>query len=137
MDAIDTLHPAIELPDSRFDDFATVGAPLLIADNACAHEFVLGPAAPASWRSLDLARHPVAAAVAGKIEREGSGAAVLGDPRIALTWLVNELSGLGIPLVDGQVVTTGTSMAPLPIDRGDRVSADFGVLGVVALRLAG
>ncbi len=76
-------------------------------------------------------------AVAGKIEREGSGAAVLGDPRIALTWLVNELSGLGVPLEDGQVVTTGTSMLPLPINRGDRVSADFGALGIVALHLVG
>jgi 2-keto-4-pentenoate hydratase len=137
LDAVDTLHPAIELPDSRFVDFAMVGAPLLIADNACAHEFVLGPAAPASWRSLDLARHPVSGAVAGKIEREGSGVAVLGDPRIALTWLVNELSGLGVRLEDGQVVTTGTSMLPLPINRGDQVSADFGALGIVALHLVG
>ena len=43
--AVATLHPAIEVPDSRFDDFTIVGAPQLIADNACAHLFVLGPAA--------------------------------------------------------------------------------------------
>src|SRR5688572_17600905 len=41
--AVATLHPAIEVPDSRFDDFTIVGAPQLIADNACAHLFVLGP----------------------------------------------------------------------------------------------
>ena len=35
--AVATLHPAIEVPDSRFDDFTIVGAPQLIADNACAH----------------------------------------------------------------------------------------------------
>src|SRR5690349_15953396 len=54
--AVATLHPAIEVPDSRYDDAATVGAPQLIADNACAHDFVLGPAAPVPWRALDLAR---------------------------------------------------------------------------------
>ena len=44
LDAVDTLHPAIEIPDSRFADFVSAGAAQIIADNACAHLFVLGPA---------------------------------------------------------------------------------------------
>ena len=40
--AVDGLHPAIEIPDSRFHNFASVGEEHLIADNACAHEFVIG-----------------------------------------------------------------------------------------------
>ncbi|HXD75711.1 MAG TPA: hypothetical protein VN628_18320, partial [Vicinamibacterales bacterium] len=55
--AVAALHPAIEVPDSRYDDFTIVGAPQLIADNACAHHFVLGPPAPDSWRAVDLAAH--------------------------------------------------------------------------------
>ena len=117
--AVATLHPAIEVPDSRYDDFASVGAPQLIADNACAHLFVLGPATRADWRAMDLARHRVVGSVAGKTEREGRGANVLGDPGLALTWLVNELSRLGIPLRAGQVVTTGTCVTPLPVSEGD------------------
>src|SRR5882757_1551637 len=54
LDAVDTLHPAIEIPDSRFADFVSAGAPQIIADNACAHLFVLGPATTANWRALDL-----------------------------------------------------------------------------------
>jgi 2-keto-4-pentenoate hydratase len=96
--AVETLHPAIEIPDSRFDDFTIVGAPQLIADNACAHYFVLGPATSAPWRDLDLVEHTVTGSIAGGESREGRGANVLGDPRVALAWLVNELSGLGIPL---------------------------------------
>ena len=42
LDAVDTLHPAIEIPDSRFSDFVGAGAEQIIADNACAHLFVLG-----------------------------------------------------------------------------------------------
>ena len=129
--AVDTLHPAIEIPDSRFEDFTIVGAPQLIADNACAHYFVLGPAAPDRWRSIDLGEHTVIGAIAGKSTREGRGANVLGDPRIALTWLVNELSGLGIPLSIGQLVTTGTCLVPLEIAPGDHMTADFGILGAV------
>ncbi len=135
--AVGSLHPAIEIPDSRFIDFAHVGELALISDNACAHEFVLGPAAPEAWRNIDLAAHPVRASVAGKLERDGSGANVLGDPRIALTWLVNEVSGLGITIKAGEVVTTGTTATPLPIAPGDSVQADFGALGSVRLRFVG
>ena len=90
--AVATLHPAIEIPDSRFEDFAVVGAPQLIADNACAHLFVLGPEAPVDWRKKDLAGHTAVGRVTGRIERLGKGANVLDDPRLALTWLANELS---------------------------------------------
>jgi len=133
--AVATLHPAIELPDSRFDDFTIVGAPQLIADNACAHYFVLGDAAPDSWRTVDLVEHRVLGDVQGKLQREGKGANVLGDPRVALTWLVNELSGLSLTLDAGQVVTTGTCLVPLAIESGDHVRMDFGALGAVEVRL--
>ena len=135
LDAAGALHPAIEIPDSRYDDFTIVGAPQLIADNACAHLFVLGPEAPASWRDIDLVEHAVTASIDGRVTREGRGANVLGDPRVALTWLVNELSGLGLTLKAGEVVTTGTCLTPLPIAPGDAVSADFGVLGRVSAGL--
>ena len=132
--AVSTLHPAIEVPDSRFDDFTIVGAPQLIADNACAHQFVLGPAADVDWRALDLVEHR-ATGMAGELTREGKGANVLGDPRIALAWLANELSGLGLTLKAGEVVTTGTCLVPLPVQAGVDVSMDFGVLGRVATRI--
>lgn len=131
--AVAALHTGLELPDSRFADFVRAGEAQLLADDACAHQFVLGPAAPEVWRELDLSTHAVHAQVAGAggrgYARSGSGAAVLGDPRVALTWLVNELGALGIPLSAGQFVTTGTCMVPLELEPGDRVRADYGVLG--------
>ena len=136
LDAVESLHPAIEVPDSRYDDFVSVGAPQLIADNACAHDFVLGPATTAPWRSMDLIEHPVKGIVAGKLERDGKGINVLGDPRVALTWIANELSQLGIALKAGQVVTTGTCVIPLPIAPGDAVVADFGPIGRLDIRFA-
>jgi 2-keto-4-pentenoate hydratase len=131
--SVATLHPAIEVPDSRYVDFTAVGAPQLIADNACAHHFVLGPAAPDAWRSIDLAAHRVVGSVAGRLEHEGIGANVLGDPREALTWLVNELSRLNLTVQAGQVVTTGTCLVPLPIAPGDGVTCDFGGIGAVGV----
>lgn len=132
MDHVAALHPAVEVPDSRFEPFEAAGAPQLIADNACAHDFLLGEASPAEWRTFNLATHEVAGAIDGDPIR-GSGANVLGDPRIALTWLVNELSQYGATLRAGEGVTTGTCVVPIRIREGSRLSGDFGVLGSVAV----
>jgi 2-keto-4-pentenoate hydratase len=132
LDAVDTLHPAIEIPDSRFADFAGAGEAQLIADNACAHLFVLGPATTADWRAMDLIEHRPVITMRGE-NFVGHGRNVLGDPRVALTWLANELRQLGINLKAGRVVTTGTCHPPLPIKAGDFCAMDFGVLGKVSV----
>jgi 2-keto-4-pentenoate hydratase len=134
LERVGSLHPAVEIPDTRLDEFAHVGAEQLIADNACAHSFALGAASPAIWRTIDLSVHPVSATLLGNPPRHGSGSNVLGDPRVALAWLVNELSRHHTPLLAGQVVTTGTCMVPIPVREQDHLSADFGVLGRVELQ---
>lgn len=131
--AVDILHPAIEIPDSRFIDFAGAGEAQLIADNACAHLFVLGAATSANWRAMDLVEERPQIALRGE-RYVGHGKNVLGDPRVALAWLANELRGLGITLRAGEVVTTGTCHPPLPIQAGDHFAVDFGVLGKVSVR---
>ena len=131
-----SLHPAIELPDSRFADFEHAGMAQLIADNACAHRFVLGTPAPHTWREMDLAAHPGRVFRGGVLAEEGLGRNVLGDPRIALTWLANELSRLGLTLKAGQVVTTGTCAKPLAIAQSDRIEGDLGVLGRVSVTIS-
>ncbi|MCP3372430.1 2-keto-4-pentenoate hydratase [Bradyrhizobium cajani] len=133
--AVDSLHPAIEIPDSRFADFAGAGEAQLIADNACAHLFVLGEATSANWRAMDLVEERPEITLRGQ-RYIGHGKNVLGDPRIALAWLANELRGLGITLRAGEVVTTGTCHPPLPIQAGDHLVADFGVLGKVSVGFA-
>ena len=135
--AVGSLHPAIEIPDSRFENFATVGEAQLIADNACAHEFILGPAAEADWRAIDLSQHKVTIEAVGGEVHDGIGANVLGDPRDALLWLVQEVTGLGLTIEAGQVVTTGTCAEPLDIEPGDEVIADFGALGDVNVSFDG
>jgi 2-keto-4-pentenoate hydratase len=133
LDAVESLHPAIEVPDSRYNNFARVGAPQLIADTACACWFVLGRATSEDWRARDLANHSVTAHKNGQSAGTGSGANVLGDPRIALTWIANELRTFGEGLRAGDIVTTGTCVAPVPVAPGDGVRADFGDFGDVTL----
>ena len=141
MAAVASLHPAIEIPDSRFTHYEKLGALQLICDNACAHAFYLGAPSTADWRAMDLSKQVTAgqvldAAGAQKLQWPGSGANVLGDPRIALAWLANELSAHGVTLRTGQVVTTGTCVPPMPVAPGDTFVADFGVIGEARLRFA-
>jgi len=136
MARVATLHPAIEIPDSRFERYEMVGAPQLIADDACADRFLLGPASPEAWRSLNLATQEVRGAINDVPWGPGIGRNVLGDPCIALTWLINELSQQGVILRAGEVVTTGTCLPPGPITSGDRVRGNFGMLGEVSMTLA-
>jgi 2-keto-4-pentenoate hydratase len=130
--AVATLHPAIEIPDSRFADFVSAGEAQLIADNACAHLFVLGDPTSADWRGRDLIEERPVVTLRGE-KHIGHGKNVLGDPRVALAWCVNELRALGITLREGEVITTGTCCTPLPIQAGDVFAADFGVLGKVSV----
>lgn len=132
LDAVGTLHPAIEIPDSRFADFVNAGAAQIIADNACAHLFVLGSPATTNWSALDLVEEKPVITMRGK-QFIGHGRNVLGDPRIALAWCANELRQLGLTLRAGEVVTTGTCHPPLPIQSGDVITADFGSLGRVSV----
>jgi len=135
LEAVATLHPAIEIPDSRFADFVSAGEAQLIADNACAHLFVLGPATSADWRAIDLVEERPTITLRGE-RYTGHGKNVLGDPRAALAWCTNELRALGVTLHAGEVVTTGTCHPPLPIQVGDVFAADFGAIGKVSVKFA-
>ncbi|HYH28844.1 MAG TPA: fumarylacetoacetate hydrolase family protein [Pseudonocardia sp.] len=133
--AVDGLHLAVEAPDSRFTRFETAGSAQLLADCACAGRFVLGPDVP-GWRDLDLSTWGTAVWINGAEAATGSGGTVLGDPRTALAWIAADLGRYGLQLRAGDVVTTGTTTAPVPVGPGDEVRAEFGRLGEVAFRFA-
>ena len=129
MNGVVSLHPSIEIPDSRFINFSLVGELSLIADNACAHDFVIGPSMPNLWQSTKLSDHNITISVLNKKSHQGKGSNVLGDPGIALTWLINELSKNNITFYEGMLVSTGTCAKPIEVSPGDTVNVDYGILG--------
>jgi 2-keto-4-pentenoate hydratase len=129
------LHLAIEIPNSRYQDFVTAGEAQLIADFACASHMVLGSALSTDWRSVDLAAQAVQVSRGGKLVAQGRGANALGDPRVALTWLANELISHGMCLRQGEVVITGTCVVPVPVEEGQRLFAQFPGLGEVSVAI--
>ncbi len=131
LDAVRSIRPAIEIPDSRYDNFVTAGAAQMIADAACASWAIFGPESATGWRERDLVNHRVQAFRNGAPAGEGTGVKVLGGPAIALAWIVNELRQAGEAIKAGDVVITGTCVRPVPIAPGDRLRMDFGDLGTM------
>jgi 2-keto-4-pentenoate hydratase len=129
--AVRDVIPALEVPDSRFNDFRSVGLPNLLADAMCAAHAVVGQSQIPN--ELLLVDQPVTIRRNGRAVSSGSGALVLGHPLVALGWLVTELGAHGEMLREGDVVLTGAATTPVAITAGDEVSADFAALGTVRL----
>lgn len=131
-DALAGVLPGIEIVDSRFNSWTTVGAPSLIADNACHGAWVKGVLLR-DWRHLDLAAQAVELRLNGSVVQRGSGSAVLDHPLNALQWLVERLHAQGIGLLAGDYVTTGVTTDIYDAKAGDHLAADFGPVGSVEL----
>lgn len=127
--AVQSLHPGIEAPDSRFRQFERAGEAQLIADCACCNDMVVGAAVAPDARVDVLPELRVRARMGDGRMPEGEGRNVLGDPVQALLWLVEELRATGRTLEAGQFVTTGACVPPIPVQPGQHMVADFGWIG--------
>jgi 2-keto-4-pentenoate hydratase len=120
---------ALEIVDSRVADWDIKFADT-VADNASSGVYVLG----ARQVTLDEFE-PIAAEMTMSINGEtvstGNGAACLGDPLNALSWLARTAREFGEPLRAGQVVLSGALGPMAPLTGGDVVRADITGLGSV------
>ena len=131
--AVDSMHPSIEISDSRYIDWTNVGGPALVADNCNDGAFVRGTKV-STWRYTDLNNHAVTLYINDEPVSSGSGGEVITGPLGVLVWLANELATSGEGLLAGQVVTTGSCTGVVVAEADDRVRADFGEFGNVELQ---
>lgn len=131
--ALGTLHPAIEVADSRYRDWLAADKPALIADLAVSGALVLGPGT-ADWRGLDLAAIGARMVVGGAVVGQGTGRDALGHPALAVLWLANHLAARGQGLRAGEVVTTGSCTGNYMAAEGDAATAVFDGLGEAEVR---
>lgn len=134
--AVSTMHPAIEIVDTRLDNWLTRGAPSVVADNGANGALIVGEAVK-DWRKLDLAKTLVVLSINGKRVGGGKGVRVMGHPLISLTWLVNKLSATGITLERDQIVTTGTVTGLKFAQPGSTGIAKFSHIGEVKITFTG
>ena len=111
------------------------GAHSLIADFAGCANWIQGPMT-SDVAGLDLDAASVTFSLDGEAKAQGKGANVDGGPFGATAWLANALAKLGRRLKAGDLITTGTAIAPCPYaGDGKRAVADFGALGKVEVTI--
>jgi 2-keto-4-pentenoate hydratase len=130
-DAIGACHIACEIIDNRYGDAMAVGVPSLIADDFFQVGFVLGPENP-GWRGQDLAGTDGFIEIDGQ-RKTGSARDVL-NAFDSLRWLAKALARNGLSLRAGEIVLTGTLVAPTPVALPAR-AVSLGITGFQALVL--
>jgi 2-keto-4-pentenoate hydratase len=128
------LIPALEIIDSRIRDWK-IKLPDTVADNASSARIVLGGTITPII-ALDLRTVGMLLEKNGEMVATAAGAAVLGNPAQAVAWLANKLGVYGILLRKGEVILSGSLTAAMPVNAGDFIRADFGLLGDVKIKFS-
>jgi 2-keto-4-pentenoate hydratase len=125
--AVAGVVAAIEIVDSRIADWKITFADT-VADNGSSAFYVLGKDIK-PLAGLDLEGCAMTLEIGGVTASTGSGAACMGHPLIAATWLARTLAAQGTPLRKGDVVLTGALGPMVVIAPGDHVKASIDGLG--------
>ena len=129
-ESISAVLPSIELVDSRYKDWTSIGVNNLIADNAVHAHWVYGGLVE-NLNFFNFNNHSVDLFINGKFIEKGNSSNVMGNPINSLTWLINNMALVGKSLPKNYYVSTGTCTKAIPIFKGDHIKADFGKLGTV------
>jgi 2-oxo-hept-3-ene-1,7-dioate hydratase len=133
LDATDYVTPAIEIIDSRIEQFDRHTKVMrkvqdTISDNAANAGIVLG-GRRVKPREVDLPWCGAILRQNGAVEETGLAAGVQGHPAIGVAWLARKLAPWGEHLEAGEVVLAGSFTRPVAAKAGDRFDADYGPLG--------
>jgi 2-keto-4-pentenoate hydratase len=123
-----SLHPTIEVVDSRYQDFRSLDRLLVLADNFSNGGLVYG-AAVSNWDGIDLAHPPIEVTANGKPFADCTGLRA-GTPIELVLAAVQHANGRG-GIAAGTVITTGTHTGLVFTEPGVTIAADYGWLGRV------
>lgn len=133
-----TFHPAIELAATRWAPGTGNRASTTfdgIADNGTGGAAVLG-AAVTGWQHLQLETMAIDAHIDDSPEIQIYGGSYRRSPLDITAETFSDLRARGIALPAGTCVLTGSASLPTPIRRGQKLTARFGSLPPISLKLA-
>jgi 2-oxo-hept-3-ene-1,7-dioate hydratase len=137
LEATAYVCPALEILDTRIHrkDPETGQTRVIfdtVADNAANAGIVLGPQRHGP-EDFDL---PWTGAIVRKDEQvvaTGLGAAVLDDPVMGIVWLARRMHQYGQRIEAGQIILSGSFIAPIECPSGTAIHADYGPFGAVSV----
>jgi 2-oxo-3-hexenedioate decarboxylase len=141
LESVEWLAQGFELVQCHYPDWV-FAAPDAIADSGFHARYAVGAPTPVEPDALprladELARFRVELLLNGEVAAEGGGELVLGSPLLAFAHLIEVLAGLPghPPLAAGELVTTGTLTAALPVTPGQTWTTRISGLAAAPLEL--
>ncbi|MDV7211401.1 2-oxo-3-hexenedioate decarboxylase [Azotobacter beijerinckii] len=130
--ATDFILPAVEIIDSRYENFR-FDLKSVIADNTSSARYVLG-GTHRNAEGIDLKNLGVVMEKNGEVVAMASGAAVLGHPAQSVAMLANMLGARGREIPAGTLILTGGVTEAVAVAAGDNVTVRYQHLGSVSMR---
>ena len=129
--AVEAIAPAIEIIDSRYDNFK-FSLEDVVADNSSSSSYVIG-----NWRKpdIDISNLGMIFTFDNDIAGVGSSAAILGHPTRSLVAASRLLGEQGFRLEPGWVVLAGASTAAGVLHSDIHVQSEVESLGRVGFRV--
>lgn len=127
--AISAMRPFIEMPDLALAPGEKLEGPQLLAINVGARLGVAGAEIPLQ-ANADTVRALADVRIimtdeTGKVLAENTGAATLGNPLNAVTWLVSDLTASGRTLKAGDLISVGSFSPLLPPKAGTTITVRY------------
>lgn len=125
LNAVEAIAPAIEIIDSRYQNF-TFNLSDVVADNSSSSSFVVG-----QWHSADTSidNLDMLLEVNDQTVQAGSSAAILGHPLQALAAASRLVAKAGLALEPGWIIMAGGATAAHALGIGDSVRNSVQTLG--------
>lgn len=129
--AIEAIAPAIEILDSRYENFK-FSLPDVVADNTSSAGLVIG-----AWRSstTDVSNLGIILSVDGRPVSFGSTAAILGNPIRSLIAAARMVSDYEQELPAGSIIMAGAATAATALVRSQYVDVEIQSLGRAAFAI--
>lgn len=129
------LSAGIEIPDSRFADwFPKFQLMDLICDNGVTGKVVVSAKGRDDLTLEEVERIKLTLIHDGKEVGTGSASEVMGNPVTSVAWLTAKLAEKNLYLKKGMVISSGTFLSPIPLEKG-LYEAEFSLLGMVKLQV--
>jgi 2-oxo-3-hexenedioate decarboxylase len=132
LQATDFVLPAVEILDSRYENFK-FDLISVVADNTSAAAFVTGGNSR-RVDDIDLRTLGIVLEKNGEIVELAAGAAVLGHPAESIVMLANMLARKDQVIPAGTFIMTGGVTAAVGVGRGDHIAVRYQHLGAVSMR---
>lgn len=132
--AITSLHAAIEVVDTRYEEWNKQDALSRLGDQASHGALIVGEGIE-DFSAIVPVQQQVRLRIDGEVAAEHDGGNSAGDPIRMLVWLANQgavsLGGIRA----GQIVTTGSTTGSIFVAQGAQVIAEFPGVGTAELLL--